>query len=187
MIPATQIREGMVIEWKGEPHRITSMTHVTPGKGRAHIQTKLVNIKSGTQYNNRFRSDEKVNVIRLDSSKMEFLYRSGDQFTFMDTESYEQHNLSAELLGKAIDYLVPNVKVQVESFQGDLVGVELPLAVELKIEETDPALKGATASGSPKPATLETGLVVKVPKFLTSGEVIRVDTRDGSFIERVQS
>jgi len=186
MIPATQIREGMIIEWRGEPHRVTSMVHITPGNKRGIVQTKLLNLKTGTIYDNRFRSDDKVTVARLDTSEMEFIYQSGDTYTFMDVNTFEQHELSADLLGDTVKYLVPNIRVNIQRYQGKIVGIELPLTVEMRIKETEPPLKGATAAASFKPATLETGLIIKVPQFLNAGEVVKVDTRDGSFVERVQ-
>ncbi len=186
MIVATQIRTGMTIIHNGSPCKVIDVTHVTPGKGRGMVQSKLKDLVSGAFIEYRFRSDEKVERAILEQHEMEYLYNTDNEYHFMNTETYEQIALSKEQLGDYIYYLKPNVRFQVEFFDGRPVGIQPPLVVELEIKETQPHLKGATAASSMKPATLETGLVVSVPSYLEAGDVIRIDTRDGKFIERAR-
>ncbi len=162
------------------------MDHVTPGKGRAHIQTKLRNVQAGTQTEMRFRSDEDVERIALESKKMQFLYNDQQGYHFMDTTTYDQVALSDEVLAEATSFLVADAVIELQWFEGKPVAVELPPVVDLKVIETPPAVKDATASAQRKPATLETGLVVQVPAFIEEGEVIRVSTVDASYSERVR-
>ena len=184
IIVATQIRTGMIIIHNKELCRVVGMTHVTPGKGRGMVQTKLKNIVTGTGFEQRFRSDEKIERATLEQREMEFLYQNGDEFIFMDTASYEQIHLTEEILGDGTNYLIANGKVMVEMHEGNPLGVELPKTVELEVVETEPEMKGATASASAKPATLETGVVVQVPQFIKAGEKVKIDTSDGSYLER---
>lgn len=186
MILATQIRVGMTIIFKGAPHVVMSVTHITPGKGRAMIQSKLRNLTTGVSLENRFRTDDKVERARLDTKEMEFLYAEGEIFHFMDTLSYEQIAIPGEVLGDNTNFLVPNIRFLVEFFDDKIVGASPPKVVELKITDTPPNIKGATASSSYKPATLETGLVVGVPPFIETGEVIRVDTVEVKYLERAK-
>jgi elongation factor P len=181
---ATQIRVGQILLRDGELFRVESVNHVTPGKGRAHVQTLLRNLKTGSAYDRRFRSDDFVERAVLEQVEMEYLYQDGDDHIFMNTETYEQVTLGATLLGNALDYLLPNTKVKVELHQGEPLGVALPLSVKLKVTETEPPLRGATAAGSAKPAKLETGLTVNVPQFVEEGETVEVDTRTGAYITR---
>jgi elongation factor P len=176
----------MMIKHKNDLCRVLSVTHVTPGKGRGMVQAKLRNVSSGNSFEYRFRSDETVERAILDQREMQCLYEEGDGFVFMDTESYEQVSLDKDTLGDAVGYLLPNSTLTVEFHEGRPVGVELPHSVELKIVETEPPLKGATAAGGAKPAKMETGIVVDVPQFIETGEVIRVDTRDGKYLERAK-
>jgi elongation factor P len=186
MLSGTQIRVGMTILFNGAPHKVMSVQHMTPGNKRGLVQTKLRNLTTGLGIENRFRSDDKVERAVLEQHEMEFLYESAGEYVFMNTESYEQTQLSAEALGDNVYYLIPNVKFSVEYFEGKPVGVEPPKVVEMKVTDTQPNMKGATASSSAKPATLETGLVVNVPPFIETGEVIRVDTGEGKYIERAR-
>jgi elongation factor P len=183
-LKATQMRVGNIILRDGELFRVDSMDHVTPGKGRAHVQTLLRNLRTGASYDVRFRSDDSVEKAILETVEMEYLYADGDSHIFMNNDSYEQMPLPEELLGNAMDYLLPNTTVQVEMHDGRPVGLELPNSVKLKVVETEPPLKGATAAGSAKPATLETGLVVNVPQFVDVDDVIEVDTRSGAYLTR---
>ena len=187
MIVATQLRVGMTIIHDGDPHKVLSMSHVTPGKGRGMVQTKLRNLKTGSTFENRFRSDEKIEKAVLAQHEMEYLYSDGDTYHFMNTATFEQTSLPAEMLGEAVNYLIPNVKFMVEYYEKTPVGVAPPKVVELKVVETAPFMKGATAAASYKPATLETGVVVQVPGFIEPGDVIRVDTAEGKYIERAKS
>ncbi|MCD6287805.1 MAG: elongation factor P [Candidatus Hydrogenedentes bacterium] len=185
MIPATQLRVGNIVLVDGELQRVTGLNHVTPGKGRGMMFVKLNNIKTGANIEKRFRSGEKVDLAMVETRQMEFLYSDGSNYSFMDLESYETVEIDSELIGDGIKYLKPNMEVKVQYHETTPIGIELPMFVELEVIETEPPLKGATASGSPKSATLDGGIVVKVPQFIKQGEVVRIDTRDNSFIERV--
>jgi len=184
--PATQIRRGMVIVFEGAPCRIIEFRHHTPGNLRAMVQTKLKNLLSGNSFEHRFRSEDRVEKADLEEHEMEFLYASGDEYHFMNTDSYEQVAIQKEDLGSAVWYIIPNTKVMVEFYEQRPVGVDLPMTVDLKVVDTPPGMKGATASNSGKPATLETGLQVNVPQFIEVGEVVRVDTAEGKYLERAK-
>jgi elongation factor P len=187
MINATQIRKGMVIILDGSLYKVHEATHITPGRWKAMIQTKLRSLKDGTITDYRFRSEDRVEQAFLEESEMEFLYRSGDDAIFMNLENFEQIRLSPDIIGDGINYLVPNTVFTIETHEGKPVGIRPPLTVDLKVVETEPYLKGATQSASNKPATLETGLVVTVPQFIKEGDLVRVDTREGKYIERAKS
>ena len=186
MIAATQLRVGMTILYNGEPYRVVSVQHITPGNWRGMVQTKLKNLKTGSSVENRFRSDEKLEKAHLDQHEMEYLYNSGTDYHFMNTENYEQVSLSSEELGDNVYYLIANVKFMVDFYEGKPVGIEPPQVVELKVVDTAPNLKGATVTNTLKPATMETGLVVNVPAFINVGEKLRIDTTDGKYIERAK-
>ena len=183
-IPATQMRPGMVIKHNNVLHSVFSVEHRTPGNLRAFIQAKLRNLRTGAIFEHRFRSGDAIEKIVVDEIKMEFLYADGDDFYFMDTSNYEQTPLKRDTLGDSVDYLTPNLQISVEFYDGKAVGIELPQAVELKVMETEPGLKSATASSVTKPAKTETGLVVYVPPFINEGDKIKVDTSDGSYLSR---
>lgn len=183
---ATQIRPGMIINLDNELFRVLVADHVTPGKGRGMIQTKLRNLKTGYGTEYRFRSDERVDKVILEQRKMGFLYKDGDTYHFMDSETYEQIELDKEIIGDARYFLVPNIIVATEFYEGRPVGFIPPKTVDLKIVSTEPALKGATITGSGKPATLETGLIIQVPQFISEGEMVRVDIESKKYVERVK-
>ena len=183
-IPATQLRPGMIIKHNNDLHSVFSVEHRTPGNLRAFIQAKLRNLRTGAMFEHRFRSPDPIEKINVDEVKMEYLYQDGDDYYFMNTENYEQLHLNKDILGEAVNYLTPNLQIQVEFFDGKAVGIELPQTVELKIIETEPGLKSATASSVTKPAKTETGLVVYVPPFINEGETIRVDTAEGAYLSR---
>jgi elongation factor P len=183
-IPATQLRPGMIIKHNNDLHSVFSVEHRTPGNLRAFIQAKLRNLRTGAMFEHRFRSADAVDRIVVDEVTMEYLYNDGTDYHFMNTENYEQINLTRDLLGDAVDYLIPNLQIQVEFHEGKPVGIELPQTVELTVIETEPGLKSATASSVTKPAKLETGLVVQVPPFINQGEKIRVDTSEGAYLSR---
>lgn len=185
-IPATQMRPGMIIKHNNELHSVFSVEHRTPGNLRAFIQAKLRNIRTGAMFEYRFRSGDAIDKVVVDETEMEFLYSDGDDFHFMNTESYEQTHISREVLGAAVDYLTPNLRIKVEFYEGKPMGIELPQTVDLEVVETEPGLKSATASSVGKPAKTETGLVVQVPPFINAGEKIRVDTAEGVYLERVK-
>jgi elongation factor P len=184
MIAATQIRPGMVIKFNNELHSVFSMVHRTPGNLRGFVQAKMRNLRSGSMIEHRFSSEDKVERVSLDEQEMEYLYDDGEDFHFMNTENFEQMHLNKDILGDGVNYLVPNMKVAVEFYEGKPISVELPPSVELTVVETEPGLKGATVSNVTKPAKLETGLVVQVPPFINQGERIRVSTSEGSYLER---
>jgi elongation factor P len=183
-ISATQLRPGMIIKHNNDLHSVFSVEHRTPGNLRAFIQAKLRNLRTGAMFEHRFRSPDPIEKVNVDEVEMEFLYSDGDNYYFMDTANYEQTHLSREILGDAVFYLISNLKIQVEFFDGKAVGIELPGIVELKVIETEPGLKSATASSVTKPAKTETGLVVQVPPFINEGETIRVDTAEGAYLSR---
>jgi elongation factor P len=182
---ANDIRRGMIIMYNGTPHRVLDFQHRTPGNLRAFVQAKLRNLRNGSSTEVRFSSTENIERALLEEHEMEFLYSDGDMHHFMNTETYDQIGLDGESLGSAMDYLVPGTKIQVEFFEAP-IGVELPPAVELTVVETEPELRGATASNSPKPAKLETGVIVSVPPFVKEGDRIRVDPSKGTYLERVK-
>src|SRR5947209_18851295 len=185
-IPATQMRPGMIIKHNDQLHSVFSVEHRTPGNLRAFIQAKLRNLRSGAMFEHRFRSGDAIDKVTVDEVEMEFLYRDGDDFHFMNTESYEQTHISRDVLGDAVNYLTANLKIQVEFYEGKPIGIELPQTVDLEVTEVEPGLKSATASSVLKPATTETGLVVGVPPFINAGDIIRVDTAEGVYMERVK-
>jgi len=183
-IPATQLRPGMIIKHNNDLHSVFSVEHRTPGNLRAFIQAKLRNLRTGAMFEHRFRSPDPIEKIVVDEIDMEFLYNDGDDYYFMNTESYEQTHLKRDTLGDAVEYLTPNLQIKVEFYDNKPVGIELPQTVELTVVETEPGLKSATASSVTKPAKLETGLVVQVPPFINEGEKIRVDTAEGAYLSR---
>ena len=173
-IPATQMRPGMIIKHNNDLHSVFSVEHRTPGNLRAFIQAKLRNVRTGAMFEHRFRSGDAIEKINVDEIAMEFLYQDGDNYYFMNTENYEQTHLTREVLGDSVEYLIPNLQIKVEFYDGKAVGIELPQTVEMTVVETEPGLKSATASSVTKPAKMETGLVVQVPSFINQGEKIRV-------------
>lgn len=186
MINATEIKKGMVLNFEGQLWVVLSYEHITPGNWRAMVKARLRNLKTGNSKEQRFSANDRVDVATIEQKEMEFLYAKGDQFLFMDLATYEECSLSRELLADAAWYLLPNTEVKVNLYEGAAVSVELPTTVALLVKETDPVLKGSTVTNQFKPATLETGLVVQIPSFVSVGERVRVDTRDGSYVERVR-
>ncbi len=184
-IQAVQLRKGMIIELDGELLRVHDFQHVTPGKGQAIVQTRMRNLRSGSMIDKRFRSQESVDRVQLDSQDMEYLYQEGDSYVFMDSETYEQTHLSADAIEEALPYLVANLSLKVDFYEGLPVSIDMPTTVDLEVTDTEPGLKGATASASSKPATLETGLVVGVPQFVNIGDRVRVETSTGEYLTRV--
>jgi elongation factor P len=186
MIQATQLKKGMCIKHDNDLYRVVSTQHLTPGNWRGMVQTKIRHLKSGSISEHRFRSEDRVERAILDETEMEYLYRDGDMYHFMNNETYEQMALSDEVLGEAVLYMVPNIRLKVELYEGRPVGIELPLTVELTVAETEPAIKGASVSNQNKPAKMETGLVVQVPPFISEGDVLKVDTGSGAYVERAK-
>jgi len=186
MISATQLRPGMIIIHGGNLYRVASVNHLTPGNKRGFMQTKLKNLKNGVGTEYKFRSEDRVEQVMLDTRTMQYLYNEGDLHTFMDTENYEQISLTAEDIGDILPYLLPNHIVEIELFEGKPVGISPPSTVDLKVVDTEPSLKGATASASYKPAKLETGITIQVPPFIQVGDRVRVDPLEGKYLERVR-
>lgn len=184
MIQATQLRTGMVIDFNGDLYSIFKAEHRTPGNKRGFVQAKMRNLRSGALIDHKFSSEDRVDRAFLEEQKMEYLYDDGGSYCFMNIEDFSQISLSAELLGDAVNYLKPQLKVSVEFYQGNPISVSLPPSVDLTVVETEPSIKGATASSVTKPATLESGLVVQVPPFIGKGEKIRVSTAEGNYQER---
>ena len=184
IVSTNQFKNGMHISLDGGVWRIVEFQHVKPGKGGAFVRTKVKNIGSGAVVERTFRAGEKFERIHTEVKEAQYLYDAGDDVVFMDTESYEQFALGDDVLGDTMSYVIPESMVTMDWFEGNPVGVEVPSSVDLKIVDTAPGIKGATASAQKKPATLETGLVVQVPSFINEGEVIRVSTEDGSYLGR---
>lgn len=183
-IQATRMKKGMLIKMGNDLFRVLELQHFTPGNKRGFVQSKLRNIRSKALADHKFRAEDDVERARLDEREMQYLYRDGDAFYFMDTSNYEQIHINEESLGDAAEYLLPEMMIKVEFYDVEPVGVELPVTVDLKVADTSPGIKGATASAQIKPATLETGLVVNVPSFVNVGDVIRVSTETGEYLGR---
>jgi len=185
MATTADIRNGMVIDYKGHRMKIISFLHVKPGKGGAFVRTKLKNIVSGQVMDVTFRSGERINPVRLESREMQYLYTDGDSVVFMDLDSYEQIYVTRELLGKEGQYIIEGMTVEVDSINSEVIGIKTPVFVELKVTETDPGIRGNTATGGTKSAIVETGLSITVPLFVNIGDVVKIDTRTGEYVERV--
>jgi elongation factor P len=185
-IQATQIRKGMVVMHNGAPHKVVDFHHHTPGNLRAMVQTKLRNLRSGNTTEHRYRSTDDVDRVILDDQEMTYLYTEGDTFHFMNTETYEQIALTAEQLGEATGYMLPETVIKVQFYEGEPIGIDIPPVVELKVVETEPEVKGATVSNVGKSAKLETGITLQVPAFIKEGDRIRVDTTEGRYMERAK-
>jgi elongation factor P len=184
MVSATQLRPGMVIKFNNELYSIFSVNHRTPGNLRGFVQVKMRSLRSGSMTEHRFSSEDKVEKALLEEHEMQYLYDDGEYYYFMNTENFEQMHLMKDLLGDATQYLIPQLMVKVEFYEGKPMSVELPATVDMTVLETEPGMKGATVSNVTKPAKLETGLVVQVPSFITEGEKIRVNTAEGTYQER---
>src|SRR5919205_2337909 len=178
MISSTQMRPGMVIKFNNDLFSVFSVAHRTPGNLRGFVQAKMRNLRSGTMIEHRFSSEDRVERAHLEEQEMEYLYDDGEYYYFMNTENFEQMHLTKDILGDAVEYLIPQLKVNVEFYEGKPMSVELPPTVDMTVVETEPSLKGATVSNVTKPAKLETGLVGQVPPFISEGEKIRVSTSE---------
>jgi len=184
MISGSELRKGVIIELEGKLYQVIDYQHVKM-KRTALAKVKLRDIQGGHTIEQSFQSDQKFTRVRLEFRGMQYLYNDGDLYYFMDEENFEQMPLNASQLGDAIKYLKEGMSLQVSSYKGELISVELPITVELKITDTGPGFKGDTATAGNKPATLETGITIQVPLFINKGDIIKVDTRDGSYMERV--
>jgi elongation factor P len=185
-LSANDIRKGMVIVFEGAPCKVMEFRHHTPGNLRAMVQARLRNLRTGSSFEHRFRSNDTLERASMEQHNMEYLYSDGAQHHFMNAENYEQIALSEEDLGDAAQWLMPGLKLEVEFYEGAPIGVKLPDSMELTVTETDPVLKGATVSNSNKPAKLENGVTLTVPPFITEGERIRVNPTESKYIERVK-
>jgi len=185
MISTNDFRTGQTIELDGDVYQIIEFQHVKPGKGAAFVRSKLRNMRTGAVIEKTFNAGERLPRARVERREVQYLYNDGKNYNFMDMETYEQFEMPPEQLGDAVKYLKENMVIQVLTFQGRSIGVEMPNFVELEVVETAPGIKGDTASGGSKPATLETGAVVQVPFFVNVGDVLQIDTRTGNYIKRV--
>ena len=183
-IAATRLRKGYLIRHNGDLCRLLDVQHVTPGNLRGFVRAKMRNMRNQSLIDHRFRSEDVVEKAMLDEREMQYLYKDGSDYYFMDTSNYEQVHMSEESLGDSMQYLLPESTIRVEFFEGTPVGIELPQTVDLKVVDTVPGIKGATASAQVKPATLETGLVINVPAFVNTGDVVRVNTESGEYLSR---
>jgi elongation factor P len=183
-VSTADFRKGLRIVFDGQPYTIVDFQHVKPGKGGAFVRTKLKHMRQGRVIDNTFRSGEKVELVDFEEKRMQYLYRD-ERYHFMDTETYDQVSLSGDEVGEAREYLKENMEVEVLYIDGAPVALEVPNFVELAIAKTDPGVRGDTAQGGTKPATLETGAVVQVPLFLNEGDIVKIDTRTGEYLGRV--
>src|SRR5580658_7382097 len=186
LIQATQLRPGMILEYNGGLWRVMTITHITPGNWRGMVQTKLRNIKSGSQTENRFRSEDRVERVILSQQTMQFLYQDGDDYHFMNTESYEQITIPKELIEDVAGYLTPNLEGEGEFYETTPLNVTLPKTVSLKVAQTDPGIRTAAVNNTLKPATLETGLVIQVPHFVNEGDTITINTETREYLSRTK-
>ena len=186
-ISTADFRTGLTIETEGEIYSLMEFQHVKPGKGGAFVRTRLRNLRTGAVIDRTFRAGERMEQAMIERRSMQFLYRAGDDFTFMDMETFDQPTLSVDRMGEAVKYLKPDAEVSVVMYGDELLAVEIPNTLDLAVTKTDPGLRGDTATGGSKPATLETGAVVNVPLFISEGDVIRVDTRTDQYVQRVSS
>ena len=185
MASTADFKNGLTIELDGEVYQIVEFQHVKPGKGGAFVRTRIRNFRTGAVIDKTFRAGEKIEIARVERRPMQYLYQSGDDYVFMDNESFDQMTFTEAQIGEGVKFLKDNLEVMVASYEGRVLGVDLPDTIEAEVTQTDPGLKGDTASGGSKPATIETGAVITVPLFINEGDRIRVDTRSGKYIERV--
>jgi elongation factor P len=183
-IQATRLKKGMLVKIGEDLFRVLDLQHVTPGNLRGFVRVKFRNIRTGTLSDQKLRSEDSMDRAILDEREMQYLYKDGDSFHFMDTATFEQLHIAAEALGESVNYIIPDALIRVEFYGAEPVGIELPPTVDLKVEDTVPGIKGATASAQVKPARLETGLVVQVPPFVNTGDMVRVSTETGEYLSR---
>ncbi|SDW52933.1 translation elongation factor P (EF-P) [Marininema mesophilum] len=184
MISTSEFRTGLTIELDGGVWQVIEFQHVKPGKGSAFVRSKLRNLRNGAISERTFRAGEKMGRAHVENRQMQFLYEAGGEYTFMDTESYEQVTLPAERLEREVKFLKENMNVNLVLYQGETLGVEMPNTVQLEVVETDPGIRGDTATGGTKPAKMETGLVVQVPLFINQGDLLNIDTRKEEYLSR---
>ncbi len=180
-VQATQMRPGMLVKWNDELYTVHATQHRTPGNKRGFVQIKMRNQRTGAMIDHKFASEEFIEKVSLEPHEVEYLYQDSGMFHFMNTVSYEQFEVSTEVLGDQVNYLIPNTAVKMQFYEGSPLTIDLPASVDLEVVETEPAIKGATVTNVTKPAKTETGLVVQVPPFIKEGEKIRVNTADGVY------
>jgi len=185
MIDVNELRKGVTFELDGELYKVLDYQHHKPGRGKALIRTTILNLRTGVSIDKNFISGDRVQDIRLDHHTVQYLYSDGDLYYFMDTDTYEQPSLSAETLGEAVNYLTDGLTLELSTYEGEPIDIELPITVELEVVEAPPGFAGDTATGATKEVTLETGLKVQMPLFVEKGDHIRVDTRTGEYLTRV--
>lgn len=185
IIDASQLRKGTIFKYNNDLYVVVAFQHLTPGNWRAYMQTKNKNLRTGSISEVRFRAHDKIETVDLEHKTMEYLYHSDGEYHFMDTSTYDQVVLTDKDLGDAMLYMISNSQCQIQYYENNPVGVILPITVDLKVEYTEPGMKGNTVSGATKSAKMETGLEIQVPLFINIGECLRVDTRTGEYIERV--
>ncbi|NMA62405.1 MAG: elongation factor P [Firmicutes bacterium] len=184
MISVNDLRTGLTVELEGEIYSVVDFLHVKPGKGAAFVRTKLKNIRTGATVERTFRAGERISRAHIELKQMQYLYSSEGEYFFMDMETYDQISLGADDLGDAPKYLLENMTIGIQFYQGQAVGVELPTTVVLEVTQTEPGFRGDTAQGATKPATLQTGITIQVPLFVEQGEMVKVDTRTGEYLSR---
>jgi elongation factor P len=184
MISVNDFKTGVTVELDGAAYQVVDFQHVKPGKGAAFVRAKLKNLQTGATVERTFRGGEKVSKAHVDRREMQYLYNDGQDYICMDNENYEQISISKSQIGDGVKWLLENMNIYVLIFQGNIIGLELPNFVELRVTETEPGIKGDTATGATKNATLETGAVVQVPLFVEEGDILRIDTRSGQYMER---
>lgn len=185
MLTSGELRKGITIELEGQLYQVLDYQHIKVGRGSAQVRLRLRDIRGGHTIERTFQTTEKFNQARLDYCSMQYLYNEGNLYYFMDEENFEQVSLDSKQLGDAINYLKEGMSLQISSYKGELVGVEMPITVKLEVVDTGPGFKGDTATAGNKPAKLETGITIQVPLFINKGDIIKVDTRSGSYLERV--
>ncbi|SFF93196.1 elongation factor P [Desulfotomaculum arcticum] len=185
MISTNEFRTGLTIELEGDVYQVVDFQHVKPGKGAAFVRSKLRNLRTGAVVDKTFNAGEKIPRARVERKEVQYLYNDGTDYNFMDMETYDQFAMSKDQLEDAIKFLKENMVISILTFKGESIGVDLPNYVDLEVVETAPGIKGDTASGGSKPATMETGYVVQVPFFINIGDVLQIDTRTGHYIKRV--
>ncbi len=185
-VPATQIRKGLVIVFEGDPCRVIDFRHHTPGNLRAMVQTKMKNLRTGANFEHRFRADDSIDKAFMETHELEFLYQGGDTYHFMNSENYEQIELDEEALGDHAQWMVPNMKIIAEYYDGRPIGIQLPNSLSFEIVETSPVMKTATKTSSYKPAKLDNGVTINVPEFLATGERVRVNPATGEYLDRAK-
>lgn len=184
MISVNDFKTGLTVEVEGDIFTVLEFQHVKPGKGAAFVRSKLKNLRNGNTVERTFRAGETIGRAQIENRQVQYLYNSGNEYTFMDNETYDQFNLDKKQLEWELNFLKENMNVNISSYQGEILGIQMPNSVELKVIETEPGIKGNTATGATKNAKVETGLNVQVPLFINEGDVLLIDTREGKYISR---